>query len=58
MTKKELTRAIEIADCVLWETRNCKSYNWFRGYSWLQGERARLIKLLADGELQPQQNQQ
>jgi hypothetical protein len=53
MTIEELKRCIEIADRVLWETRHAKSYNWVRDYYWLQGERARLIKLL-----QLQQNQQ
>jgi hypothetical protein len=43
MTKAELKRAIEIADRVLWETRDGKSYSWVKGYFWLQGERARLV---------------
>jgi hypothetical protein len=50
MTKAELKRAIEIADCVLWETSNGKSYNWWRGYSWLQNERARLVHELRELE--------
>jgi hypothetical protein len=50
MTKAELQRAIEIADRVLWETRDGKSYGWMRDYSWLQDERARLARELRDLE--------
>jgi len=43
LTREELERRIEIADRVLWETgRGPYSYHWWRDYSWLQGERARL----------------
>jgi hypothetical protein len=50
MTKAELKRAIEIADRVLWETGNGKSWNWVRDYSWLQDERARLARELRELE--------
>jgi hypothetical protein len=50
MTKAELKSAIKIADLVLWETSNGKSYNWWRGYCWLQDERARLVHELRELE--------
>jgi hypothetical protein len=46
----ELKTAIEIADRVLWETRDGKSYNWMRNYSWLQDERACLVRELRELE--------
>jgi hypothetical protein len=48
--KAELKHQIEIADRVLWETRNGGSYNWARDYSWLQGERTRLVHELNEFE--------
>jgi len=44
--REELKRCIEIADRVLWETRDGKSYHWMRDYSWLTDERARLAREL------------
>jgi len=44
--REELKRCIEIADRVLWETRDGKSYDWMRDYFWLEDERARLAREL------------
>lgn len=45
--KAEIKAQIELADRVLWETRDGRSYNWARDTSWLKDERARLIRELA-----------
>ena len=52
MTTAEIKARIELADRVLWETRDgSKSYNWMKGYLWLQDERARLVRELAEAEV-------
>lgn len=48
--KAEIKAQIELADRVLWETRNGRSYNWMKGYRWLQDERARLVRELSAAE--------
>jgi hypothetical protein len=48
--KAELKAQIEIADRVLWETRDGRSYHWLRDYTWLKDERARLVRELRAAE--------
>jgi hypothetical protein len=49
--KAEIKAQIELADRILWETRDGpKSYNWMKGYRWLQDERARLVRELSAAE--------
>jgi hypothetical protein len=48
--KAELKAQIELADRVLWETRDGRSWNWARDYFWLQDERARLVRELNAAE--------
>jgi hypothetical protein len=50
MNKAEIKAQIELADRVLWETRDGKSYNWMRDYIWLKDERARLVRELSAAE--------
>jgi hypothetical protein len=53
--KAEIERQIEIADQVLWETREYHAWNSLRDYTWLQDERARLERSLRElkGEAKP-----
>jgi hypothetical protein len=46
----EIKRQIEIANSVLWETRNGGGWNWLRDYIWLQDERTRLVRELCELE--------